>query len=76
VNKRCQEETVQAREVRDREQEEACAAPVWELVAAVAQEEVWELAPAAWAEWAERAREQDQEDNAFARRAALQRLTR
>jgi hypothetical protein len=64
VNRRCREEMAQVQEARDQEQEEACAAAVWELAAAV------------WAGWAERAPAQVREDSVFVRRVDLQWLTR
>ncbi len=61
----------QARGARDQGQEEACAAVVWARVAAQEPEEVWELAVAVWAGWAERAPAQVREDSVFVRRVGL-----
>jgi hypothetical protein len=72
VSARCREETVQAREARDREREEACAAAVWARAVAQEPEEVWELAAAVWVGWAERAQEQDPAGSVSVHHAALQ----
>jgi hypothetical protein len=66
----------QAREARDQEQEEACAAAVWVRAAVQEPEEVWEPAAAVWAEWAERAPAQVREDNVFVLRVRLHWLIR
>ncbi len=66
----------QVREARDQEQEEACAAEVWVRAAARVPEEVWELAAAVWAGWAERALGRVREDSVFARRVELKQLIR
>jgi len=76
VNRRCREETVQAREARDQEQEKACAAAVWVPAAVQEPEEVWEPAAAVWAGWAERAPALVREDSVFARRVELYWLIR
>jgi len=69
VNCKCQEETVQDLEVKDQEQEEVWAAPVWVQVAEQAPEEVQEPAAVGQAEWAEIKRGQVPADNAYARHA-------
>ena len=61
----------QAREARDQEQEEVCAAAVWVPAAAQEPEEVREPAAAVWAGWAERAPELVRADSVFARRVGL-----
>ncbi len=66
----------QAREVRDQEQEEVCAAAAWVPAAAQEPEEVWELAVVVWAGWAERAPAQVREDSVFVLRVGLHWLIR
>jgi hypothetical protein len=66
----------QAREARDQEQEEACAAAVWVPAAAQEPEEVWEPAVAVWAGWAGQAPALVREDSVFALRVRLQRSIR
>ena len=79
MNRRCQQETVQVPEVRDQEQEQeqekVCAVAVWAQVAAQDLVEVWELAAAVWAGWAELAQGQDQADSVSVHHVALQQRT-